>query len=110
MANRTMWVGDTFPDALFQVEDETGVLDLSTASGIEVQWIGQVHTFSGAGAAIHPPTMDPDGIHEWNCRYVFASGDSAQPDEYEPFVVVTWTTGKVETFSTGDILTVKALP
>lgn len=110
MASRTIYIGDTFPDALFQVEDETGVLDLTGASGIDVQWIGANFEFSGDGAAVNPVIDDPDDIHHWNARYVFAEDDSSEADIYVPFLVVTWTTGKIQTFPTSDTLIVKAFP
>lgn len=110
MANRTIYEGDTFPDALFQLSDETGVLDLSSATAIEAEWEGKAFEFDGTCVAITPPIDDPDGTHHWNCRYVFASGDSAAADGYTPFIRVTWTTGKIQTFATTDELSVKALP
>jgi hypothetical protein len=110
MADRTMYIGDTYPDALFQVSDETGVLDLSTASSIEVLFIGKAYEFSGAGYAIQPPEDDPVSDLELNCGYTFADDDTSEADVYQPFVVVTWTSGKIETYPTTDILTVKELP
>ena len=113
MANRTMYVGDTYPDANFQVSDSTGVLDLSTAVSITVKFDGATHTFSGPGVPIWPPNDDPDGLHSWNCVYVFAEGDTATVDNYVPWIIVEWEAGtpnKVETFPTGDLLIVKAAP
>lgn len=110
MASRTMYVGDTYPDAKFQVSDESGVLDLSTAAAIEIHFIGTNYEFSGAGAAIHPPDTTTDPPLSLNLGYTFASSDTSEVDTYQPFVVVTWTTGKIETFATGDELIVKALP
>lgn len=111
MADRTVSVGDTYPDVYLSVSDETGVLDLSTAASIEVQFIGAKYEFSGAGAAVQPPTI-VDGV-SYNLSYAFAAADTSEADVYAIFAVVTWTTGtpnQVETFPTSDTLTVKALP
>lgn len=109
-----MYVGDTNPDAYFQVEDATGVLDLSSASSVSVEFIGKSYMFSGTGTPIWPATADPGGSGLFfNCSYAFASGDTAHPDTYQPFVIVTWSTGspnQIETFPTADTLTVLAFP
>ena len=110
MASRVMYVGDTYPSVFLQVSDETGVLNLATASSILVMFKGATYLFSGAGAAHTPSIADPDGVHFWNCSYAFATGDTANVDTYVPYVVVTWTTGNVETFATTDTLTVLAAP
>lgn len=100
--NRVMYVGDTFPAALFQISDETGVLNLSSASSVQIIWVGDAFTFDGAGAPIWPAETDPDGVHEWNLSYSFAAGDTAHPDTYVPFIAVTWTTGNIQTFPATD--------
>jgi hypothetical protein len=105
-----MYVGDSYPDARFQVSDETGVLNLSSAESILVEFIGKAYQFSGDGSAVWPATADPDGLHFWNLTYEFASGDTANADVYQPFIVVTWSSEEIETFATGDRLTVLALP
>jgi hypothetical protein len=108
-----MYVGDTYPPIYLQVSDETGVLDLSTAELITIKFEGQLGKFSGEGTAVQPPLADPDTVHHWNCEYVFALGDTSHVDQYAIFVVVTWSAGppaQVETFPTGDTLTVLAAP
>lgn len=114
MANRTVYVGDNAPDDLFQITDETfegtisTVLNL-TGDTINVQYIGALFEFSGAGAAIWPATADPDGVHFWNCSYTFGDTDTAHADVYNIFVTTT-DSGDVTTYATGDTLTVKAFP
>lgn len=110
MANRPVTVGDTYPDVLFQVKDETGILNLSTAAAILVKFIGLDFEFSGSGLAIQPATADPNGVNFWNLHYIFATGDTAAADGYTPYVTVTWSAGKIQTFTTTDTLTVKSLP
>lgn len=98
-SSRTMYVGDTYPAALLQINDETGVLNLSSATSIEVIWVGADFGFEGAGVAIWPAEADPDEIHNWNLTYDFASGDTEHPDTYIPFIVVTWSAGNIQTFA-----------
>jgi hypothetical protein len=115
MADRTVFVGDSAPDDLFQVTDETfentveTVLNL-TGDTIEVKYIGAQFEFSGAGTSIWPATPDPDGEHFWNCSYAFAVDDTSEADVYTIFIVVTDTDGGITTYATGDTLTVRALP
>ena len=112
MSNRTAYVGDAYPPALFQISDEAGVLNLSGTT-ITVKWEGISHRFSGPGLAIYPPINDADGIHKWNCQYNFAAGDLASPDVYVPFVIVIFPGGpppQQETFPDLDTLTVLAAP
>lgn len=114
MANRIVYVGDTDPAVMLQVEDSTGVLNLSSATSIEVQFIGANFEFSGTGTPIWPATPDPGGSGlQFNCSYAFAADDTSEVDKYAVFVVVTWSTGspdQIETFPTSDTLTVLALP
>lgn len=109
-----MYTGDTNPAALFQVSDETGVLNLSSATSITVKFIGASFNFSGAGTPIWPATPDPGGTGlEWNCSYSFAAMDTSELDTYQIFIVVEWSTGspnQIETFPTSDTLKVVALP
>jgi hypothetical protein len=108
--NRVMYCGDSYPAALLQIQDETGVLNLTAADSVEVQWLGADFEFSGPGLAIWPAEADPNGSSHWNLSYAFASGDTANADVYTPYVVVTWSTGEIETFPTSDTLTVMAFP
>lgn len=98
MADRTMYVGDTFPEFKFQASDATGVLDLSTATSLAASFEGKSFTFSGAATAIQPAEADADGIHHWNAGYPFAAGDTADADTYDAYLTVTWTTGAIQTF------------
>lgn len=114
MADRKMYARDTSPDAYFQVTDETGVLDLSTATSIVVKWEGKQFKFSGGTAvALTPPVIDSNGTNHWNLKYEFAANDTINPDVYVPFVVVTWNPGpppQIETFPTDDNLTILPAP
>jgi hypothetical protein len=106
-----MFTGDTYPAALLEISDETGVLDLSSASDIQVIWVGEEFTFFGAGVAIWPAEEDPDTIHNWNLTYDFADDDTSEVDVYTPYIVVTWSAGNIQTFiATGYSLTVEAAP
>lgn len=107
MANRTMWVGDNEPPVRLQLTDGTGLVDLTTATSINVMFIGKRFEFSGPGTPIN--IIDPDKKHTWNLEYDFAAGDTADPDTYQIFVQVTDADG-VKTFSTTDTLTITALP
>lgn len=110
MADRTCYVGDTYPPVYLQVSDETGVLNLTTGvTSIAVKFIGATHTFGTAGTTTAVNIVDPDHIHTWNVQYTFAAADTASADVYQIFVVVTYT-GGIETYATTDTLTVKALP
>lgn len=114
MASRTVYVGDNSPIDFFQVTDETfvntqdSVLDLTGAT-IDVQYIGREFEFSGSGTAIWPATVDPDGVHFWNCSYAFAPDDTSEPDTYAIFITTT-KSGAVTTYPTGDTLTVVPFP
>lgn len=107
MANRSMWVGDNEPPVRLELQDGTDLVDLTTATSIEVLFIGKRYEFSGAGTSIN--IVDPDKKHTWNLEYDFAEGDTADPDTYQIFVQVT-DTGGIKTFSTADTLTITALP
>lgn len=107
--NRTIYVGDSYPADEFQISDETGVLNLSAAAGIEVQYIGNTFQFSVTGVAIWPAQQDPVLSYTWNLSATFTSADTAKADVYKIFVVVTWSAGEVQTFPTGSTLTVLAL-
>lgn len=110
MASRTIYAGDSFPPILLQVSDETGVLDMSGATSLSVKFDGKTHQFTQTGVAIQPPTVDPDGIHTWNLQCNITTANTSQPDAYNIFVVVTWSAGEIETFATGDVLTVLTAP
>jgi hypothetical protein len=110
MADRTVMVGDTFPEVLLQISDETGVLNLSPAQVIDIQFIGMNYEFSITGTPIWPAQADPGTSNEWNLSGPLTAGDTANADVYQIFVTVTWTSGSVQTFATGDTFTVEAFP
>jgi hypothetical protein len=110
MANRSIFANDTYPPILLQLSDETGVLNLSIATSTEVMFIGEEFEFSDPGVAIWPPQEDPDDVHFWNLQSNFATGDTENEDVYAIFVIVTWSTGNIQTFSTPDTLTIMKLP
>lgn len=111
MADRTMYVLDTTPSAEFSIKDLTGILDLTGAVSIVMKFIGKHYSFGSGGvaSAIHIV----EGSNTWNLAYAFAATDLAQADDYACFAVVTWSTGpppQIETYPTGDVLHVLALP
>jgi len=110
MASRSIYAGDTYPVIKLQLSDETGVLDLTPAQSTLVIFDGAEFVFSGYGAAINPPEADPDGIHHWNLQYVLTTGNTANPDVYKIFAKVTWSALNIETFATGDTLTITPAP
>ena len=110
MASREIYTGDTYPPIKLQVSDETGLLDLTTASGLQAIFDGARFSFSGTATAIDPPEVDPDGIHTWNCQFVPTAVNTSQADVYNIFIKVMWSALNIETFATGDTLTILPAP
>lgn len=113
MPNRSVYVGDTSPDARWQLNDKEGVITtLPDAESIDVFFIGQHFQFDGPGYAIDPPAVD--GTDTWNVGYAFAEDDTSEADVYRILIVVTLESGdpdQVETFDMpDDSFTVKARP
>jgi hypothetical protein len=102
-------VGDTFPPVYLEVSDETGLRNLTSAISVEVQFVGKLYVFSSVGAAIWPAQTDPDGVHLYNLMCPLTTGDTANVDIFDIFIVVTWASGQVQTFACTDNLAVKAM-
>lgn len=112
MATRQIFVGDSFPAPELQITDETfnntagTVLNLTSASAIEVYFMGSTFQFSQAGTPIWPATTDPDGTNFWNLSVPITTSQTAEADVYAIYTVVTWSAGQIETFPSGDTLTI----
>lgn len=104
MATRTIYVDDTTPEVKGEASDDTGVLNLSTATSLVASFIGKTYQFSGSATAIQPAEVD--GSNSWNWGYPFAAGtavdhsdrDTHNPDTYDVYLTVTWSAGNVQTF------------
>lgn len=111
MANRIMYIGDTYPPLRFQLAQGQQVLDLRPATSIVLHAEGNTSSFGSAGTctALWPFQPDPNGMSRYNLQYAFADGDTNTVDVYKLFVVVTWDDG-TQTFSTTDTLSLVAAP
>jgi hypothetical protein len=120
MANRTLYVGDTFPPLRFSLTAGSRTLDLTQATSIVVHAQGADRSFSGNGTPLSPFQTDPSnvittssnglnmGATQYNLLYTFAPGDTATPEVFDNiFVIVQWAGNEgQQTFVTTDTLTV----
>jgi hypothetical protein len=107
MANRKVYVGDSYPPLRLQLQQGQQILDLRPAESIVITFEGKSSTWTGSGSALWPFQADPNGMNRWNMSYIFDPSDTATADTYSLFVTVTWPDG-VQTFSTADELIVAA--
>lgn len=83
--------GDTYPPLRGTAKDESGnLLDLSTASALQVILKGKTATITGVPVALTPPETDADGVTKYNWKYVWAAADTSVADTYECALKVTW--------------------
>lgn len=107
MANRTMYIGDTYPPLRFQLSQGQQVLDLRPAVSISLTAEGQSpsNNFNGTCTPLWPFQANPNGLALYNLEYPFVGGETANADTFSLFVTVTWS-GGIQTFSTKDKLIV----
>ena len=100
MADRTIPAGDTFPPLKVSVADEAGLVDLTTATSVELAARSGVNTINGTMTVIDPPeTVDIDGVAtQVNARYDFTAGDTDTTGSFTIRVKVTWSAGEIEHF------------
>jgi hypothetical protein len=123
MADRTLYVGDTYPPLRLSLVGGSTPLDLRPATSITIHFEGTDRTFSVAATPLYPfqvdetdsdlvttsigSTLTMNESAQWNLAYDFASADTASPDVFAIYVVVEWPDGQ-QTFKTSDTLTVLA--
>jgi hypothetical protein len=93
-----MTQGDLYPPMRGQASDETGVLDLTTASSLQFRAKSGATLVSGVAVADTPPIADADGIHHWNWHYTWVAGDTAVAGTYFVELLVTWAGAKPQHF------------
>lgn len=111
ISTRTMFQGDSWPALKLEASDDTGVLNLSTASVLTVECVGTHGNIIKTAAAIQPAEADPDGIHHWNATATLSTTDTAVIDDYRVYLKVQWDAGATEIQTFGpDTLSVIAKP
>lgn len=105
---------DTHPPLRGAASDETGLLNLTTASSLTVILRQKVTTgvptqVVGPAVAIQPPEADAGGkLYNW--RHLWAAGESAVPGDYDVMLKAIWDAAavppKVQYFPMG-VLTIK---
>lgn len=97
-ADRTIVQGDRYPPLRGQASDETGVLDLTTASSLQVRLKSGATLVTGTPVADTPPITDADGIHHWNWHYAWGATDTSVIGIYACELKVTWPSALPQTF------------
>jgi hypothetical protein len=92
--------GDTFPPLKLTVEDASGLVDLTTATGIRVLIKSDSNLIELVGVPIDPPEDETEnGVTvQRNLQADFSAGDTDIVDTYKIEVEVTWAVGEIETF------------
>jgi hypothetical protein len=90
--------GDLYPVMRGQASDESGVLDLTTATSLQFRAKSGATLISGAAVADTPPIADADGVHHWNWHYVWTGADTSVNGTYDVELLVTWPSSKPQHF------------
>jgi hypothetical protein len=83
--------GDTWPPLRMRAADAEGLIPVGDALSLAVRMLGPAGLITGS---VEP--IDADLEDGFNCRYVWAPGDTVL-GRYAVELVITWATGRVET-------------
>jgi hypothetical protein len=124
MANRVIYVNDTYPPLRFSLSAASVTLDMTQATSITLHATGAQSQFTGTCVPISPFQVESDqvnnlvvttstnasntGVVEYNVLYDLASTDASAADVFDLYLIVEWVNGQ-QTFGTNDTLTVLAI-
>lgn len=97
MADLTIKANDTHPDLVVTLSDESGAVDLTSAT--QVKLIMKSTVVSPVVTVTGMMTKDPDQVtNTGRASYGWIAEDTATPDTYDAEFEVTWPSSEVQTF------------